>query len=120
MYISSMKGAPNIKVLLAISLILSSIIACSSAASARCMPATSQQLTAIRPGLESGLDLASTAQSVKSSEFDNVYMVAAKITGPGMTDDAIGVWAVSGNPESPSGLVLSVNGIANEFSSWVD
>lgn len=56
---------------------------------------------------------------VKSNDFDNVYFCATRLSGPGISDDCVGVWAISGDKESP-GMTFSVNGIAKQFSDYPD
>ena len=56
---------------------------------------------------------------VKSNDFDNVYFCATRLSGPGISDDCVGVWAISGDKESP-GMTISVNGIAKQFSDYPD
>lgn len=88
----------------------------------RCQPASTRQIDNIRSGVK---DIAinndiSSIWAVKSGDYDNVWFVAAQITGPGINaGDAIGLWAISGDPTNP-GLTYSVNSMANEFSSWGD
>jgi len=61
-----------------------------------------------------------TAWAVISNSFDNVWMVAAKIYGPGMeSGTGPGIWAISGELESP-GMILSVNEFAKQFSPYPD
>jgi hypothetical protein len=86
--------------------------------SSRCVAASSEQIAAIQDGVD---DIAKdnyikTGYAVKSNSFENVWMVAAKIYGPGMGNGTgPGVWAISG-----SGMVLSVNGTAKSFSPLPD
>ena len=87
--------------------------------SSRCIPASNKQIEAIRLGIKgiSEQNDIKTAWSVKSSDYDNAWFVAAKIYGPGMEDGTgPGLWIVSGDPENPSSGAFSVDGFAKEFS----
>lgn len=84
----------------------------------RCLPVPAGLGDGIGSGLESGIT-ASNWQAVKSTDFEKVYMVAGKLSGPGMGDDTIGVWATNRLEASP-GMILAVDGIAQEFSDWPD
>jgi len=87
-----------------------------------CNPASQRQVENIRSGVQ---DIASnnnigSAWAIKSGDFDNVWFIAAQITGPGINEgSAVGLWAISGDPNNP-GLTYSVNSIATAFSSWGD
>lgn len=89
---------------------------------ARCVAASQLQTENIRSGIkdiQQSNDV-SNGWAVKSNDFENVWFVAAQITGPNIApNQAIGVWAISGDPASP-GLTYSVNSFAIEFSSWPD
>lgn len=55
---------------------------------------------------------------VRSNDFDYVFFLAAEIDGPGLTERGdIGIWATN-EPEG-SGLILSADAVANEFSDWL-
>lgn len=56
------------------------------------------------------------AYAVRSDDFDNVWMVAGEIKGPGL-DKVIGVWATN-DIRGYGGLVFAADGIAREFSDW--
>ena len=88
----------------------------------RCVPASEAQKEAIRSGIksvQSSNDIG-IAYAVKSGDFEKVWMVAAEITGQGIAKgDAIGVWAISGEQDTP-GMILSVDGFATEFSPYPD
>lgn len=89
----------------------------------RCQPASPAQLAVIRDGvqgLEPGNDI-KTAWAVRSTEFERVYVVAARIYGAGIPAEGAGpgVWAISGDPDAP-GLVLAVDGFAKQFTSYPD
>jgi hypothetical protein len=60
------------------------------------------------------------ASAYKAPDRANVWFIAAEIQGPGIGSGvAIGVWASSyGVEDDGTGSLFSVDGIANEFSSW--
>jgi hypothetical protein len=64
-----------------------------------------------------------SASAVKSSDFKSVYFVAVKFKAKGVGNQ-IGVWAVGGKlPQKAadlSGLTLSANSIAQQFTVWPD
>jgi hypothetical protein len=86
----------------------------------RCQPASTAQITAIRAGVK-GIQASNdvrAAFAVRSNDFDRVYMVSAKIYGPGMENGTgPGIWAISGDPNNP-GLTLAVDGFAHQFSDY--
>ncbi len=90
--------------------------------SSRCVPASNEQLEAIRAGIKDiaqGNDIKS-GWAVKSNDFEKVWFVAVKIYGTGMENGTgPGLWAISGELNSP-GMILSVDGFAKEFSSYPD
>ena len=90
----------------------------------RCVPASDLQMSGIQDGIDDILQngYIKTAWAVKSDTFvESVWMVAAKIYGPGIMENGVGprVWAISGDIDSPK-LFLSVNGFAKEFSPFPD
>ncbi len=90
--------------------------------SSRCVPATDEQMDAIRTGMDSlhPLNTVKSGWAVKSNDYENVWFVAAKIYGDGMEDGAgPGLWAMGGTPSEPNGI-FSVDGFALEFSTWAD
>jgi len=90
--------------------------------SSRCIPASKEQLEAIRAGIK---DIAESNDiksgwAVKSNDFEKVWFVAVKIYGPGMENGTgPGLWAISGDINNP-GMILAVDGFAKEFSSYPD
>jgi len=63
---------------------------------------------------------AATARAVRSTEYDQVFFIAAEIDGTGMEGKGdIGVWA-SNSLEPGDGLIFAVGGFATEFSDWGD
>lgn len=87
-------------------------------AATRCEPADPELLALIaqRLTVAGGGDLRN-GWMVRSGDFGQVYFVAAEITGEGM-EDVVGLWATN-EPTKP-GLLVSVDGVANEFSDWLD
>lgn len=84
----------------------------------RCEPADPELLALIaqRLTVQGGGDLRN-GWMVRSGDFEKVYFVAAEITGEGM-EDVVGLWSTN-EPTHP-GILVSVNGFANEFSDWLD
>jgi hypothetical protein len=95
------------------------LAACASSGgggSDRCSAASSALLSAIEQGLTvSGGGSLSGGQVVRSDDFENVYFVAARIEGEGMSD-AVGVWAT--NDQAGGGSIFSADALASEFSDW--
>lgn len=61
-----------------------------------------------------------TARAVRSTDYDQVFFIAAEIDGTGMESAGeIGVWA-SNSLEPGQGLIFAVDGLATEFSDWGD
>jgi ABC-type sugar transport system substrate-binding protein len=88
----------------------------------RCVAASEKQFANIQDGVKSVAqdNYIQTAWAVKSRSFENVWMVAAKIYGPGMeSGTGPGVWAMGGEPDSPN-MILAVDGFAKEFSPYPD
>lgn len=85
--------------------------------SARCSAASEALLETIAGGL--AVDGATLASGfvVQSEQFEEVYMVAAEIDGPGLEETGdVGVWAT--NDPAGGGPVLAVDDTAKEQSSW--
>lgn len=58
------------------------------------------------------------ARAVHSKDFDEVYLVSSDIEGEWLEKSrAIATWAAVGSLENPS-AVLSVDGLARQFSDW--
>lgn len=88
----------------------------------RCILATSQQIELLRQGIKAIEPNNDVLQgfAVRSNDFERVWFVSAEITGAGIEPkQAIGLWAMAGEPEFPTG-VLSINGFALNFSDWFD
>lgn len=83
----------------------------------RCVKVSAKRIADLSTGLDksAGLTIAS-AQAVKSTDFKNVYMIAALLNGPGVKNQ-VGVWASNSLEE---GGFFSVDGFALEFSDWAD
>jgi len=112
-----------ITILLAISLVvLSGCSSDNSEIASRCLKASPEQLDFIDFAIH---DVDSSnyildGWAVKSTEFTNVYMVAAKIYGPGIEDGTDpAVWAVGGDPDDPI-TWLAVDGLAQNFTILPD
>ena len=56
-----------------------------------------------------------SAYAVRSSDFDEVWMLAAEISGPGFGGET-GVWAVN-NIDEPQTIYVA-DALAAEFSDW--
>lgn len=84
-----------------------------------CVAVDAALLAAIADGLTiDGGGSLRNGQAVKSADFENVYMIAADLQGPGLDGVAdIGVWS-SNSLDSGGGIILAVDSIAQEFSSW--
>jgi len=94
-----------------------------AAPSARCVPASAAQMAALRDGVQAvaaGNDVL-PGFAVRSTEFERVWLVAARITGAGIpaTGAGPGVWAMGGEPDAPAGI-YAVNGFAREFTTYPD
>jgi hypothetical protein len=78
----------------------------------RCLKVNQVTIDAISKEVEGGI---TKGAAVKSKDFKNVYMVAAKIT----TGD-VAVWATNDDPTDDKfqGAVQAAEGFAHEFSTW--
>ena len=97
------------------------VLACTEAgANADCKTPQQSVVNAITEGLETGS--LRGAMAVKSTDFANVWFVAADIQRPGLdgTDD-VAIWAIGGDVTSPSWKpsgIFSADAMAREFSNW--
>lgn len=94
----------------------------SGSSSRRCIGVERAVLDGIAEGVEDdvvGDMVMLEGFAVRSSEFEKVFMVAARFSVPGV-DDAVGVWATNGVTLADAGIMLSVDGIAKEFTVWPD
>jgi len=94
-----------------------------AAPNARCVPASAAQMAALRDGVQAvaaGNDVL-PGFAVRSTEFERVWLVAARITGAGIpaTGAGPGVWAMGGEADAPAGI-YAVNGFAREFTHYPD
>jgi hypothetical protein len=82
-----------------------------------CISVPSDVLADIASGEENGVGMLPVLGfAVKSPDFSNVYFLAVKFSATGV-DDQIGVWARNG---IDSGLIMSVDSIAKNFTVWPD
>ena len=95
------------------------------ASGASCLKINKWYPTQVLQGNESGtgkLQFVSAA-AVKSPDFKNVFFVAVKFKAQGVGNQ-VGVWAINGKlPQKAadlSGLTLSANAIAQQFTVWPD
>jgi hypothetical protein len=91
-------------------------------ASSRCENVPPALVAAMEEGLElsGGGGSLTNAKAVKSNDFERVYFISADIDGPGLEgSDDIGTWVTNGTLQD-SGLTLSVDNVAIEFSTWPD
>jgi hypothetical protein len=83
-----------------------------------CQSVQPELLAAIAQGLTvSGGGSLPQGAAYRSPDHEQVWYIAARIAGEGI-DNVIGVWAT--NRLDASGMILSVDAIANEFSDWAD
>jgi hypothetical protein len=86
----------------------------------RCVPASDTRLAAISDGLTvSGGGSLSDGWAVKSTDYVNVWFVAARIHGPGMDGTNVGIWATH-DPDTDTGTIMAVGAFATQFSDWGD
>lgn len=84
-----------------------------------CQPASEMQRMYIEEGLE-GENYIQEAYTVRSTDYAEVWIIAAKIYGPGIEyGEGPGVWAITGSPEEP-GIIMSVNEFAKGFTPFPD
>lgn len=85
-----------------------------SKSTARCVDASSAT-GILATQLQSDMAFTGRVAAVKSSEFKQVYMVAAEFSGPGV-DNEVGVWAM--NDLTGPSTVFAVDAMARSFSDW--
>jgi hypothetical protein len=74
-------------------------------------------LADIASGEEAGVGMIPlVGKAIKSTDFSNVYFLAIQFSATGV-DNQIGVWARNG---IDSGMILSVDSIAQNFTVWPD
>lgn len=107
-------------------ILTSALLSTSSAtAGAKCLTISSWYPKQLLLGNENGTGKLTfiSAAAVKSPDFKKVYFIAVKFKASGVGAQ-VGVWALSGNlPQKAgdvSGLTLSANTIAQQFTVWPD
>jgi hypothetical protein len=91
----------------------------SNTAKSRCLEVSAGLRDAIAQGAEDGVGRLriTEAAAVKSKDFKKAFMVAGRIKAPGVDD--IGVWA-SNSLKPGGGIIMSVDGFAQQFTAWPD
>lgn len=104
---------------------LLAVASCGASADASADPAAQEcesvdqaVLDAIAAGAQDGTGLALTeGAAYRSPDHEKVYLVAATFTATGV-EDQVGVWATNSiDPASP-GIMMSVDGMAQQFTVW--
>ncbi len=88
----------------------------------RCVMASAKQMALVQAGVQGAApgSVVRSGWAVRSNHFQNVWMVAALVYGPGMEQGGgPGVWAIGGDPDNPV-MALSVNGSAKQLSNLPD
>lgn len=85
--------------------------------SSDCEEPTPALLRAIEEGNESVAFKLGNAAAYLSPDYKQVYFVAAEMSGPGLEDGDVGVWATTNLETGP---ILAVDGFARQFSVWPD
>lgn len=67
-----------------------------------------------------GMALTGTASAYRSADFEKVYFVAAKFVVSGVADELVGVWATNSIDEASPGVLMAVDGMAQEFTVYPD
>jgi hypothetical protein len=84
-----------------------------------CQDVSATKVTQISEGLISFGSEITNAQAVKSNDFDNAYFISAELEGPGVEGSGdIATWV--SNSLRPTESIYSVDGVAKEFSNWVE
>jgi hypothetical protein len=83
----------------------------------RCLAVSEDTLSWIESGLTDDNITLQNAQAVRSDDFEKVYFVSADLQGPGL-EGAEDIATFAANNIDGSGLVLSVNAVAKEFTDW--
>jgi hypothetical protein len=113
------------RVVFLVFVLFSTLIPSSSANAAGCLPITKWFPGELLSGNEKSTGKLSfvSAAAVKSPDFKNVHFIAVKFKAAGVGNQ-VGVWALSGKlPQKAgdvSGLILSANAIAQQFTVWPD
>lgn len=80
-----------------------------------CLPVPGAMLRAIAKGGDGVKIKPVSGAAVRSDDFEKVWMIAMEFDGVGSTER--GVWA-SNSMKPGSGMILSVDGMAQEFTVW--
>jgi hypothetical protein len=113
------------KTLFVVFLMFSALLPSSSANAAGCLAITKWFPGELLSGNEASTGKLTfvSAAAVKSPDFKNVHFIAVKFKAAGVGSQ-VGVWALSGKlPQKAgdvSGLILSANAIAQQFTVWPD
>lgn len=92
-------------------------VSTSAAPTAECTQAPQALLDRIATGALDGTGVVPlTGQVYLSPDYGKVYFVAMRFTATGV-EDQTGVWATNG---LDSGITMSVDGFAKEFTDWPD
>jgi hypothetical protein len=86
----------------------------------RCLAVKPKLLELIASAAEPGVGKLtfSDGAAVRSEDFTEAYMIAARFSAPGV-DNETGIWS-SNSLEPGKGLMLSVDGFAKQFTIWPD
>jgi hypothetical protein len=91
----------------------------------QCLVVTDATVAGVQWGVDArqkGLTVTDAAAIVNSAADTDSWFVAARIDGPGMGENTVGVWNTSQDPTTAEGdsiAFVSVDGIAAEFSGYV-
>jgi hypothetical protein len=86
-------------------------------ASSRCVAAGSPLMATLQDGMLGGATV-TNGFYVRSKDFQEVYMVGARLSGPGLDGTDIGIWA-TGDKDGKAGFV-GIDGFAHQFSNWAN
>jgi len=92
--------------------------AATTASSCLEVPATTQQAIASGAGASTGGITPVKAAGYKSPDFEDVTFIAMRFSAEGV-DDQVGVWATN-NFDTGGGLMLAVDGFAQQFTDFPD
>lgn len=113
------------RIILALTILVITSTSVHTSMAAKCLSVSKWYPTQILAGNENGTGKLTfvSAAAVKSPDFKNVHFVAVKFKAAGVGNQ-VGVWAISGKlPQKAgeiSGLTLSANTIAQQFTVWPD
>ncbi|MEX1014381.1 MAG: hypothetical protein WDZ80_04440 [Candidatus Paceibacterota bacterium] len=83
----------------------------------RCLGVPAETLSWIKSGLKDDNITLRSAQAVRSDDFEKVYFVSADLQGLGLEGPG-DIATFAANNIDGSGLVLSVDAVAKEFTDW--